>query len=706
MINSIKINDNNFISFKFGNNKFEIIQHVKLSFLERIKEIIQAWRQFLPIVNQKDQLKRLLKYSWKMLTGRPLKIEFSPFFLLNPHYFLFSNTLYQSDEVAQHIKKNQPLLLELISKNKNLFDDSRLKTDVDLNAANEIIEILEDIENSTAFMQHVPEKYRDNKKIILALLNTSSSQAELIYNKLNETLKNDPDIILKVARIRSRNFHIGLLSPQVRNDKNIILPLVKHCRGFQFVGEDLQSDPAVVLNALECDKSAFAYAHSSLTENVEFILKAIKVNAGCLDHVKESLLEYIFENHFDELLQANFIQAAQFISRAKPAIEKHRKLVLAFVSKVGEAIQHVDPLFKKDKEIVMAALNQAGWVFRYVQEYFNSDREALLKAVEAWSEPFFSADEVLRKDVEVISTALKHASPHFFEQIMKSIDPSMLEDPNIALQLVEKNGLVLKYLSASLQGNKPIVMAAVKNWGMALQYASSQLKKDSEVVKAAFVEHGASIYHADVILKGNKNFILQLAELNDFRYILAYASSKYAEAPEFSHLMKQVQNENDNNIERNDIRQDSAEIQEDPIPIVQKLPKPLRKLILDYAENTHDLIHYIVPIRRKNVHFYKYQVQIKKFKMNYQSIHRLYQMIQWLIPDDDNALKTRICELIEFEEQIKNMHAGTLDFDIVTKEDSDSPYYKGTKKFLKDRRIKLYMRREDRIYPDLLTFYA
>ena len=82
------------------------------------------------------------------------------------------------------------------------------------------------------------------------------------------------------------------------------------------------------------------------------------------------------------------------------------------------------------------------------------------------------------------------------------------------LDLVKKDGYLLKGLDEDQKNNKEIVIAAIKQNGMALQYASESMKSDKEIVLLAMQSKTNAIKFASTKFLSDKKFIMEVIELD------------------------------------------------------------------------------------------------------------------------------------------------------------------------------------------------
>lgn len=80
------------------------------------------------------------------------------------------------------------------------------------------------------------------------------------------------------------------LKDKIFNDKNIMLPAVKHKGSFlKFASKVLQNDKEVVLAAVEQDGLALQYASENFRRNKEVVLSAVRQNKAAVDYANEDL---------------------------------------------------------------------------------------------------------------------------------------------------------------------------------------------------------------------------------------------------------------------------------------------------------------------------------------------------------------------------------------------------------------------------------
>ena len=110
---------------------------------------------------------------------------------------------------------------------------------------------------------------------------------------ISEDLQNNPEVVL--AAVSQSGRALQYASDSLRNDREFILAAVRNDRhGFeralQYASEALRSDPEVVLAAVSQHGSALAYASADLRSDINFLLEAIYRNRDCIGLIEGSLL--------------------------------------------------------------------------------------------------------------------------------------------------------------------------------------------------------------------------------------------------------------------------------------------------------------------------------------------------------------------------------------------------------------------------------
>lgn len=108
----------------------------------------------------------------------------------------------------------------------------------------------------------------------------------------------------------------------------------------------------------------------------------------------------------------------------------------------------------------------------------------------------------LKDDKEIALLAVERYFPSFTH-----ISERLKMDPDIAMCLVQKNGLLLGELNPVLRNNEKIVLTAIQNNPWAYEYASEILKKKRNIAMKAIQKNGLVVVCLDKDLKGDRYII-------------------------------------------------------------------------------------------------------------------------------------------------------------------------------------------------------
>jgi len=287
----------------------------------------------------------------------------------------------------------------------------------------------------TDTLEHVSEEFKANKEFIKSLVSING----FVLKDVSDELKNDKDVVS--PSVKQNGGTLEYASDELKADKDVVVlavsnPNIKDTFGniggsFEHASDELKTDKEVVLAAVSNEGNALRYASEALKADKEVVMTAI----SC-----EGLRAYSY-----------------CIKYALKDFNPDKEMVIAIVSKLGNALEYAANEFKADHEVVMAAISSEGlyassYCIKYALKDFNPDKEMVIAIVSKLGE------------------ALKHASDEF-----KS-------DLDVVKAAVFNYGYALQYASNELKADKEVVMAAVSNDQFALKFASEELQNDPDII--------------------------------------------------------------------------------------------------------------------------------------------------------------------------------------------------------------------------------
>ena len=142
--------------------------------------------------------------------------------------------------------------------------------------------------------------------------------------------------------------------------------------------------------------------------------------------------------------------AGSDLSCASEELRGDREVVLAAIENNGDALRFADDKFRSDVEIVRKAMTSAFTALHGASRDILNNKEVLLDLLTINGYALMCIPKALRNDYDIVMTAVKQP----------------------------KCGVVLKFASEELQGNREIALAAVKSCAEAFDYIPSSVTED------------------------------------------------------------------------------------------------------------------------------------------------------------------------------------------------------------------------------------
>ena len=339
-----------------------------------------------------------------------------------------------------------------IDKNKATLENlsKEIKTNKDF--------ILELVTQNGLFLEYASEELQSDKEIVLAAI-TNNGEA---LRHANEEFLESREFVLLAAKTFGRVFDIKgswdgfnrrCVPSEFKADKEIVMTaLANDGNALQLVSDEMKADKEVVLFAVSNDGKALEYASDELKADKEVVMRAI----SC-----EGLDKYSY-----------------CIKYALKEFNPSKEMVIAIVSKLGDALKYASDTFKADKEAVLAAISNKGSALEYASEELKADKEMVMAALSNGGS-LKHASEELKADKEVVMIAVQYTTD---SGALKYASNELKFDKEIIMAAVSQNGYALKHISDELKANKEVVMAAVSNNKFALQFASEELQNDLDII--------------------------------------------------------------------------------------------------------------------------------------------------------------------------------------------------------------------------------
>lgn len=205
-------------------------------------------------------------------------------------------------------------------------------------------------------------------------------------------------------------------------------------------------------------------------------------------------------------------------------LASNKAFALLVVKICRKAYEYLNNDFKLDKKVILAALSTGSGAFKHIPESLKNNRDFVLDLIsqEICSIHFNDLSDQLKADDEIMLALIKK-DPACLE-----FAPQYQNNKIVVLELVKKNGYVIRFASDALKqdpevvkaavssshyalaevapqfrNSKEIILLAVRAWGLVLQDLSADLQDDYDIVLNAVDTTGSALKFASERLKKN-----------------------------------------------------------------------------------------------------------------------------------------------------------------------------------------------------------
>jgi predicted RNA-binding protein (virulence factor B family) len=325
-------------------------------------------------------------------------------------------------------------------------------------------------------LQYADKRFLKDKSIVMKIIDKES--AIVVYDSIDEVLKNDKDILLALFK---KDFLIHDIFKKINNanrkDRNLALSSLSDNfysfpSSYHFFDESLKHDKMFMINVLEIAPEIIYLMNQTLLNSKEFIVEL-------LDLCKKDRNKYAV--------------IIDFIKSCDESLWEDRDLAINLVCADGICYNLLNDNLKGDIDIKIAALNSNGLAIKYMDENDRSNRHLLMIAISNNVEALKYADASLRKDIDLIKIALDSSMNAF-----QYVDTILKSDKEFLLEILKSRD---GYLCDEL-----------------FKYIDPILKKDKVFVKLFFASNSSSLFYADDKLKDDQDFITELMEINSYAF--------------------------------------------------------------------------------------------------------------------------------------------------------------------------------------------
>jgi len=313
------------------------------------------------------------------------------------------------------------------------------------------------------------------EKIINTILHSSNYSLPEFLDEYKDFL-NDRDVCL--ALVMRKGTNLEFLDFNIKNNDEIVEKAIKNNpSAFKYASDELKGNKEFVLSVVNCLGFPYEEISKPLMDDEDFIAKAFEENANYY------LMKYISERLKDnEDFLLTLMDKMDILAYASDRLKDKEDFVKHVLKRNTMSIYHISERLKDNKEIILGAIracsqSSCSFCLDNASNRLKSDKILVLEIVNKNGLALRYASEELQNDEEIVSVAVK------------------------------KNPLSLRYVHPRLKNNKQLVMQAVKDNPEVFEYRGTQLIDDEDIALLAIKGSYYNIEFLGEKLKTNKNIL-------------------------------------------------------------------------------------------------------------------------------------------------------------------------------------------------------
>jgi hypothetical protein len=401
---------------------------------------------------------------------------------------------------------NDPTFIQYVERNNVQFSERLINTNIETKLILELVHL-------------VPEqlKYVGDIEIILEIIKDPTFMNDVQLHKVlfpNLSVeKKDKHLLLELLLIVPEQ-----LEYVARHNVEILLELFNEPTFVQIVQSNIRFSEILIRN-----------------KDKRVILELLQHVPGSLKYVNDIkiILELFNDPTFIQYIQRNNVQFSELLIDSK----KEKKHILELVHRVPEQLKYVGDikiiLELFDDLYFMQCVKESNFNFRFskllvdqidlkifesIGIYLIKDTEFIRKLIFHINDFYYTRNqnvEEFKSKIQLALLILQHDG-----LFLKETTLNLNKMENIVLEAVKQNGLALEFADSKFKENKEIVMISVRNNGMSLQFADFKFRENKEIVMIAVKNNGMSLEFASKSLKKDPLIVLEAIKqnVNSFKF--------------------------------------------------------------------------------------------------------------------------------------------------------------------------------------------
>jgi len=264
------------------------------------------------------------------------------------------------------------------------------------------------------------------------------------------------------------------------------------------------TEKQLIINNIINNVNVLRFASPELTDNYEFMINLIKLNFKAIEYVSSRLLQ---DPEFCNIIIRNIINI--------PFNDEEIILTL---------FDNIDYFNEDNMAYIIYNISHKIFTIKFILKIISIIDNNTLSIMMKYIPYEFKNNEIFILDI-IKSGGINNL--HFASDTLKN-------DQDFIIKLIREFDLSLFDVSENMLNNKDVVLNSVRRDGYQLQYASSLLLDDPEVVMVAIKNFIPALYYASERLRKDQDFIINIIKKNfSFESPLRYASEELCDNYDF-----------------------------------------------------------------------------------------------------------------------------------------------------------------------------
>ncbi|CAK9100888.1 unnamed protein product [Durusdinium trenchii] len=288
-------------------------------------------------------------------------------------------------------------------------------------------------------------------------------------------------------------------------DRDFMLKAIR-CRWqcVQFLASDLLEAGDLYLEAVRRDVSALDFADATRRSDLDFMLSAVKLQDVALKWLTPELYQ---DPKFWLAVVTEIPHGWRLAYEEGPSsLCDNVEVMLEAVKRNVDVLEYGTDRVRSEPSIIQEAVKHS---WRAVAHAAKLDEASILKAVEQdWRAISVYLDQLSSlEEIEDVRRLVK-SNPDIVR------DPRLCGEKIIVLLAVKQAGQVLRHATEHLRDDESVAYAAVAQTWRALEFVSARLKGDEDLVDLAFQQEGLALQHAAPQLRAAPLVVMRAMKRN------------------------------------------------------------------------------------------------------------------------------------------------------------------------------------------------